>query len=78
MQGGLNATATEADGGPGVTTTDGPPTFSTTGATSPTGSESHLDSFIDQSAWTREDLVTAATVLNSALFIVLVYLEVRG
>lgn len=76
MQGGLNATATGTDGDPEVTTTDGPPSFSATDATSP--DESHLDPFFAESGWTRDDLVTAATMLNSVLFIVLVYLEVRG
>mgnify|MGYP000049291105 CR=1 FL=1 len=78
MQGGLTATAAETDGEPGVTTTDGAPEFSTTGVTFSATSESHLDSFFAESGWTRDDVVTAATVLNSVLFIVLVYLEVRG
>lgn len=39
--------------------------------------ESHLDSFFNTSGWTRQDAITAATLLNTALFVALVYLEVQ-
>jgi hypothetical protein len=51
--------------------------YSATGSNSGQSVESHLDSFIEQSGWTRQDLVTVATLLNSVLFLALLYLEVK-
>lgn len=78
MEHGLVATTTTTSAGePGEfqgTTSGGGgvPAYSSTSA----GGPSHLDSFIEGSNWSREDLVTVATVLNTVLFVTLVYYEV--
>ncbi|UWG46578.1 hypothetical protein HSRCO_0279 [Halanaeroarchaeum sp. HSR-CO] len=38
--------------------------------------ESHLDSFIDGSGWTRDDLLVVLTAAEVLLVLVLLYLEV--
>lgn len=86
MQGGLRAGNEKSEMQPGtkgapsdrmhaMTAGDGTPNYAP--ESSGSGGPSHLDSFFQGSNWTRQDLVTAATVLNTVLFITLVYIEVN-
>ena len=45
-------------------------------ATSDTSEVSHLDSFFQGSGWTREDVLVAVSVVELALWAILLYLEV--
>lgn len=37
---------------------------------------SHLDSFFEQSGWTREDVLVVAAALDVVMFALIIYLEV--
>jgi hypothetical protein len=50
----------------------------TTEYTTTADSRSHLDSFVDGSGWTREDLQLALRALQVALLVVLVLEEFTG
>jgi len=56
---------------------DAPPAASTTDATSSTSGDTIVDEWLAGTTWTRADVNVALNVAQVALFLALVYLEVR-
>ena len=59
----------DQDGGESESTTGGDQSFSTTGVDGGPPGQSHLDSFIDSSGWSREDLMLVLMLLQTTLLI---------
>lgn len=66
----------DQDGGESESTTGGDQAFSTTGVDGGPPAESHLDSFIAGSGWSRQDLMLVLMLLQTTLLIAW-YVEVR-
>jgi hypothetical protein len=64
------------EGGEHASTKGGNSEFAATDASAGPPGESHLDSFIDSSGWSREDLVLVLMLLQTTLLIAW-YVEVR-